>query len=306
MSAPDTSFLTNADPVAIDNLYQQYQANADSVDFGWRKFFEGFDLGTQKFESGDAISEDALKEIHVMNLIQGYRQRGHLFSKTNPLRQRRQYTPTLDIQNFGLETADLEKTFNAGHEVGKGPAKLKDIIALLEETYCQSIGCEFSYIRDPKRREWLQSRFEQTKNIPNLNTDEKRHFLKKLNQATVFENFLHTKYIGQKRFSLEGLECLVPALDAVVQYGAGLGVEEFVMGMAHRGRLNVLANIFNKTYSQIFGEFEGKVFQNETEEGFEDFEGDVKYHLGYSTDIDTASGKKYICAWPTTPHTSKR
>jgi 2-oxoglutarate dehydrogenase E1 component len=292
MSAPDTSFLTNADPVAIDNLYQQYQANADSVDFGWRKFFEGFDLGAQKFESGDAISEDALKEIHVMNLIQGYRQRGHLFSKTNPLRQRRQYTPTLDIQNFGLETADLDKTFNAGHEVGTGPAKLKDIIALLEQTYCESIGCEFSYIRDPKRRQWLQSRFEQTKNIPNLSTDEKRHFLKKLNQATVFENFLHTKYIGQKRFSLEGLECLIPALDAVVQYGAGLGVDEFVMGMAHRGRLNVLANIFNKTYSQIFGEFEGKVFQNETEEGFEDFEGDVKYHLGYSTDIDTASGKK--------------
>ncbi len=291
MSNPDVSFLHNADPSAIDNLYQQYQTNVESVDFGWRKFFEGFDLGAQKFESGAAISEDALKEINVLNLINGYRQRGHLFSKTNPLRQRRQYQPTLAIENFGLSEKDLDKTFNAGHELGLGSAKLKDIISLLEQTYCQSIGCEFTYIRDPKRRDWLQSRFEQTKNIPNLTTDEKRHFLKKLNQATVFENFIHTKYIGQKRFSLEGLECLIPALDAVVQYGAGLGVEEFVMGMAHRGRLNVLANIFNKTYSQIFAEFEGKVFQNETEEGFEDFEGDVKYHLGYSTDVKTASGK---------------
>ncbi|MCC7298868.1 MAG: 2-oxoglutarate dehydrogenase E1 component, partial [Bacteroidia bacterium] len=152
--------------------------------------------------------------------------------------------------------------------------------------YCQSIGCEYMYIREPRRRKWLQQRFEGTKNIPDLTVDEKRHFLEKLNQATVFENFIHTKYIGQKRFSVEGLECLIPALDAVIQYGAGLGVEEFVLGMAHRGRLNVLANIFNKTYSAIFSEFEGKVFQSD-----DSFEGDVKYHLGYSTDISTKSGK---------------
>ncbi len=188
-----------------------------------------------------------------------------------------------------MEQSDLEKSFNAGIEVGLGPAKLKDIIAKLHKTYCGSIGCEFSYIRDPKRRTWLQERFEQTQNVPNLTTDEKRHFLNKINQATVFENFLHKKYIGQKRFSLEGLEALIPALDAVIQYGAGLGVDEFVIGMAHRGRLNVLANIFNKTYSQIFSEFEGKVFQGGD---FDDFEGDVKYHLGYSVDVDTAAGKK--------------
>ncbi|MFZ9754429.1 MAG: 2-oxoglutarate dehydrogenase E1 component [Bacteroidia bacterium] len=285
----DTSYLLNADPAAIDQLYSQYQADKESVDFGWRKFFEGYDLGAGKYESGAAISEDALKEIHVMNLIQGYRQRGHLFSKTNPLRQRRSYSPSLDLVNFGLSQADLETTFQAGVEVGLGPAKLKDIVQLLETTYCGSVGCEFSYIRDPKRREWLQTRFEKTRNVPELTTDEKRHFLKKINQATVFENFLHKKYIGQKRFSLEGLEVLVPALDAVIQYGAGLGVEEFVMGMAHRGRLNVLANIFNKTYAQIFSEFEGKVFQGGD---FDDFEGDVKYHLGYSVNVDTASGKK--------------
>ncbi len=289
MSAPDTSYLMNADPSAIDNLYSQYQNDKESVDFGWRKFFEGFDLGAQKQPTGGMISDDAMKEIHVLNLIHAYRSMGHLFSKTNPLRQRRQYSPNLDIENFGLEKTDLEKTFNAGAEVGLGAAKLKDIITKLDKTYCQSIGCEFAYIRDPKRRKWLQDRFEGTQNIPNLTIDEKRHFLDKVNQATVFENFLHKKFIGQKRFSLEGLEALIPALDAVIQYGAGLGVDEFVLGMAHRGRLNVLANIFNKTYSQIFSEFEGKVFQGGD---FDDFEGDVKYHLGYSVDVDTAAGKK--------------
>ncbi|MBL7811363.1 MAG: 2-oxoglutarate dehydrogenase E1 component [Bacteroidetes bacterium] len=289
MSHPDPTYLLNADPAALENLYQQYTADKESVDFGWRKFFEGFDLGAHKFETSGGVSENAQKEISVLNLINAYRQRGHLFAKTNPLRERRQYTPTLDIENFGLQTADLETVFQAGTQVGLGPATLKDIVALLQQTYCQSIGCEFSYIRDPRRREWLQTRFEKTRNNPDLTVDEKRHFLKKLNQATVFENFIHTKYIGQKRFSVEGLECLIPALDAVIQYGAGLGVEEFVMGMAHRGRLNVLANVFNKKYSDIFGEFEGKVFQNEVDE---DFEGDVKYHLGYSTDVDTASGKK--------------
>jgi len=289
MSQHNTSYLQNADPAAIESMYQQYQSDKESVDFGWRKFFEGFDLGAQKYESGEVVSEDAVKEIQVLNLIHGYRQRGHLFSQTNPIRQRRNYTPNLDLENFGLEQSDLEKSFNAGIEIGLGQAKLKDIIAKLQKTYCSSIGCEFSYIRDPKRRGWLQDRFEQTQNVPNLTTDEKRHFLNKINQATVFENFLHKKYIGQKRFSLEGLEALIPALDAVIQYGSGLGVDEFVIGMAHRGRLNVLANIFNKTYSQIFSEFEGKVFQGGD---FDDFEGDVKYHLGYSVDVDTAAGKK--------------
>ncbi len=289
MSKQDTSFLQNADPSAIDHLYQQYQSDNESVDFGWRKFFEGFDLGTQKYENGGVVSEDALKEIHVLNLINAYRQKGHLFSQTNPIRQRRTYSPNLDIENFGLESGDLEKTFNAGVELGLGPAKLKDIVEKLKKTYCGSIGCEFTYIRDPHRRNWLQERFEKTQNTPELTIDEKRHFLGKINQATVFENFLHKKYIGQKRFSLEGLEALIPALDAVIQYGSGLGVEEFVLGMAHRGRLNVLANIFNKTYAQIFSEFEGKVFQGGD---FDDFEGDVKYHLGYSVDVNTAAGKK--------------
>lgn len=284
------SYVSNADVSAIDNLHQQYLQNPESVDYGWQKFFEGFDFGyNQQFAKGktNAISEDALKEINVLNLIQGYRTRGHLFTKTNPVRNRRQYTPTLAIENFGLQTADLEKSFTAGAELGLGSAKLKDIINHLEQTYCQSIGAEFMFVREPQKLAWLKQKMEGTKNTPQLSMDEKRHILSKLNQATVFENFLHTKFVGQKRFSLEGLETLIPALEFVIQYGADMGVEEFVLGMAHRGRLNVLANILNKTYDEIFKEFEGKSAEDE---GI--FEGDVKYHMGYSSEIKTNTGKK--------------
>lgn len=284
------SYISNADVSAIDQLHQQYLQNPESVEYGWQKFFEGFDFGyKQQFANGksNAISEDALKEINVLNLIQGYRTRGHLFTKTNPVRERRQYSPTLAIENFGLQAADLEKTFTAGSEIGLGSAKLKDIIAHLEQTYCQSIGAEFMFVREPQKLAWLKSKMEKSKNTPQLSMDEKRHILSKLNQATVFENFLHTKFVGQKRFSLEGLETLIPALEFVIQYGADLGVEEFVLGMAHRGRLNVLANILNKTYDEIFKEFEGKSAEDE---GI--FEGDVKYHMGYSSEIKTNSGKK--------------
>jgi 2-oxoglutarate dehydrogenase E1 component len=283
------SYLSNAEVAVIDNLYEQYKNNPDSVEFGWKKFFEGFDLGHQRYTGNGkaAASEDFIKEINVLNLIRGYRQRGHLFTQTNPVRQRRQYTPTLDIENFGLEKADLEKTFHAGVEIGIGAAKLKDIITHLQQTYCNSIGAEFIFIREPQKVQWIQTKMESTRNIPNLSISEKEHILSKLNQATVFENFLHTKYVGQKRFSLEGLETLIPALDAVIHYGADLGVKEFVLGMAHRGRLNVLANIMNKTYEEIFKEFEGKAYEDD---GL--FEGDVKYHLGYSSDIFTPNGKK--------------
>ncbi|MCF8254158.1 MAG: 2-oxoglutarate dehydrogenase E1 component [Bacteroidia bacterium] len=284
------SYISNADVSAIDQLHQQYLQNPDSVDFGWKKFFEGFDFGFNQnigSSKGTAVSEDALKEINVLNLIHGYRQRGHLFTNTNPVRERRQYEPSLEIERFGLQKADLEKSFNAGTEIGLGSAKLKDIVAHLKETYCQSIGAEYMFVRQPQKLDWLKKKMEGTKNTPNLNIEEKRHILSKLNQATIFENFLHTKFVGQKRFSLEGLETLIPALDFVINYGAELGVEEFVMGMAHRGRLNVLANILNKTYDEIFKEFEGKSAEDD---GI--FEGDVKYHMGFSSQIKTRTGKK--------------
>lgn len=284
------SYVSNADVNVIDDLYQQYKADENAVDFGWKKFFEGFEMGQQKFNGntkGVAVTENFIKEINVLNLIEGYRTRGHLFTKTNPVRERRKYTPTLSIENFGLEPKDLDATFNAGVEVGLGAAKLKDIIALLEQTYCGSIGAEYRYVREPKALKWLQEKMENSRNTPNLNIEQKRHILSKINQATVFENFIHTKFVGQKRFSLEGLENMIPALDEVIQYGAELGVEEFVLGMAHRGRLNVLANILGKSYADIFKEFEGKSAEDE---GI--FEGDVKYHLGYTSEIETRNKQK--------------
>jgi len=281
------SYLSNADPAYIEQLYEQYLSNPALVDFGWQKFFEGFDLGTGKNNAigQNLMSDDALKEINVLNLINAYRSRGHLFTKTNPVRARRTYLPNLDITHFNLQNTDLEKIFNAGHEINIGPAKLIDIISYLEETYCKHIGVEYMYVTDPEKLKWLIEKIEKNKNQPILAPSEKKQALNKLNQATVFENFLHTKFIGQKRFSLEGLECLIPCLDTVINYGAEKGVEHFFLGMAHRGRLNVLANIFNKTYTEIFQEFEGKVFQNA------EFEGDVKYHLGYHTVQKTSSGK---------------
>jgi 2-oxoglutarate dehydrogenase E1 component len=281
------TYLSNASTAYIETLYEQYKADPSSVDFGWQKFFEGFELG----RSSDATSvtmdtpDHFFKEINVLNLINGYRTRGHLFTKTNPVRERRKYYPGKDLSTFGLSDADLETVFNAGVEVGLGPAKLKDIVALLEQTYCQSIGVEYKYIRDPEKIKWFESRMESSRNTPDYSLDQKKQILKKLNQAVVFENFLGTKFLGQKRFSLEGAETLIPTLDSVINKGAELGIEEFVIGMAHRGRLNVLANIMNKTYKNIFKEFEG--IYNEDDP----FGGDVKYHLGYSTDIQTPDGK---------------
>ncbi|MCB0409204.1 MAG: 2-oxoglutarate dehydrogenase E1 component, partial [Flavobacteriales bacterium] len=275
------SYLSNADGAVIEDYYQQYLNNPESVSEGWKKFFEGFEFARKNYETD--VPEGFDKEFKVLDLINGYRSRGHLFTKTNPVRTRRQYSPTLAIENFGLEKSDLETVFQAGNEVGIGPAKLSEIIAHLEETYCQSIGIEYTYIRKPEEVKWIKDKLE-VKNRLKFSNEEKKHVLKKLNQAVVFEQFLHKKFVGQKRFSLEGNEALIPALDALVELGAKIGIKEFIVGMAHRGRLNVLANIFNKTYENIFSEFEGKEYEDNL------FDGDVKYHLGYSCDITTDNG----------------
>ena len=282
------SYLNNANSAYIDSLYYSYKEDPNSVDFGWQKFFEGFDFGRGS-EAGVVSAETPdhfLKEIKVLNLINGYRQRGHLFTKTNPVRERRAYFPGKELITFGLDDSDLETVFNAGVEVGIGPAKLKNILALVEQTYCQSIGVEYKYVRNPEKLKWFELRMESERNTPNFGFETKKRILAKLNEAVVFENFLGTKFLGQKRFSLEGAEAVIPALDSIIQKGAELGIEEFVIGMAHRGRLNVLANIMHKTYKDIFSEFEGKGFDANTP-----FGGDVKYHMGYSTDVKTDSGK---------------
>ena len=284
--ADQFSYLSNSSPEFVENLYRSYKEDPDNVDPEWQRFFEGFDFA-QSFGSDIAVPEGggiAKKEIHVLNLIQGYRTRGHLFTKTNPVRERRKYVPTLDLYTFDLEPSDLETVFQAGVEVGLGPAKLKDIIAHLQETYCQSIGAEYKYVRQPEIVKWMSDRMESTKNTPSYSLEKKKHLLHKLNEAVIFEKFLGTKFVGQKRFSLEGAESLIPAMDAVIEKGASLGIKEFVIGMAHRGRLNVLANILRKEYDEIFSEFEGKSYESSV------FQGDVKYHMGFSADIETSDG----------------
>ena len=280
------SFLGNGDVVAIEELFQQYLKDANSVEPDWRQFFAGFEFARKNYEDAGEIPQNVRKEFDVISLINAYRSRGHLFTQTNPVRERRKYAPTLDIENFGLGQADLETVFQAGSQLGIGASKLKDIVAHLTQTYCQSIGAEYMYIRTPEIIKWLQDKMEGSKNTPKFSLDEKKVILNKLNQAVVFENFLHTKFVGQKRFSLEGAETAIPALDAVCEKGADLGIEDFVIGMAHRGRLNVLANILNKTYNDIFTEFEGRPSEDSV------FDGDVKYHMGYSSDQKSNNGKQ--------------
>ena len=280
------SYLSNAEPAFVEAMYSQYQADPESVDHSWRKFFEGFDFARTNYSEATVPAEGVLKEILVFNMINGYRMRGHLFTRTNPVRERRKYYPPLSLETFGLSDADLDTVFQTGSEVGLGPAKLRDIVELLDTTYCQSLGAEYMYVRSPRKVKWLQERMESTRNVPDFSLDDKKHILHKLNEAVVFESFLGKKYVGQKRFSLEGAETLIPALDAVIEDGADKGIQEFIIGMAHRGRLNVLVNTLGKTYDDVFAEFEGQVKESDV------FDGDVKYHMGYSTTVTTENDKK--------------
>ena len=295
------SYLSNVDSAWLDDLYQQYQKDPASVETGWARFFEGFDFAKALNEeprvgvvssvvematNAAGGNERFQKEFRVLELINAYRTRGHLFTDTNPVRERRKYTPTLALENFQLSEADLDTVFTAGNEVGIGPGKLREIVALLEQTYCSSIGVEFKYIRDPEKISWLRERMEGTRNTPSFSLDQKKEILEKLNEAVVFEKFLGKKFIGAKRFSIEGAEVLIPALDTVIEHGAELGITEYVIGMAHRGRLNVLANTMRKSYDAIFSEFEGKDYDDAL------VEGDVKYHMGYSSLVTTNTGKE--------------
>lgn len=282
------SSVGNQELGAIEDLYQAYIENPDSVAESWRQFFAGFEFARTNY-SGKTTSvkaEHLDKEFAILNLIHAYRQRGHLFTKTNPVRARRKYLPTLEIENFGLEKTDLEITFQAGNDIGIGPAKLKDIIEHLEATYCSSIGVEYVYMRHPEVIQWLKQRMESTRNSQEFTPEKRKHFYYHLKLAVGFENFIHKKFVGQKRFSLEGAEALIPALDSVIERGAELGIEEFIIGMAHRGRLNVLANILEKPYENIFKEYTGKEYEDDISQG------DVKYHLGYENEVVTDFGKK--------------
>jgi len=297
------SFLNAAHTNFFAELYDTYLKDPDSLEPSWRAFFQGFDFGLESSldglgiaagPDGSAILPEGLeagmpdtmsKEFRVVDLINAYRSRGHLFTRTNPVRARRTYRPTLDIQNFGLDESDLDTVFKAGSIIGIDPKPLREIVGHLERIYCDSIGVEYMYIRTPERIQWVQSWLNKNDNHPSFDPDEKRYILRKLSQAVSFESFLHTKYVGQKRFSLEGGETLIPALDIIIEKAADKGVKQFVVGMAHRGRLNVLTNIFGKSPKDIFSEFDGKDYEEAI------FDGDVKYHLGWTSRRETDNGK---------------
>ena len=282
------SQVGNQEIGAIEDLYKAYLEDPENVDASWKAFFKGFEFARQAWADTET-PEDCKhldKEFKILNLIHGYRQRGHLFTRTNPVRTRRTYSPTLDIENFGLSDTDLDTVFQAGNEIGISPASLRDIVAHLETTYCESIGVEYLFMRKPEVINWLRERMESTKNQQVFTDENRKHIFYHLKLAVGFENFIHKKFVGQKRFSLEGTETLIPAMDAIIERGAELGIKEFVIGMSHRGRLNVLANILEKPYKNIFKEFYGTEF----EEGIA--LGDVKYHLGYENDVTTDHGHK--------------
>ncbi len=291
----DFSYITNSHPAYIESLYSDFSKDPDSVDIELRKFFEGFDFAVSETNgktNGTAVVEIPLqniqldKEFSVYQLILAYRNKGHLVAKTNPIRERKDRHANLDLKYFSLDEKDLQTEFIAGKFIGLGKAKLQDIITHLRKCYTQSVGVEFGSLNDSKKINWIIDAAEN-KMVATIPLDQKRRILQKLNEGVMFEKFLHTKYIGQKRFSLEGGESTIAALDAIINTASENDVQEVVIGMAHRGRLNILANILGKTYEQIFTEFEGNAIQDTTMGS-----GDVKYHMGFSSEIETSAGKR--------------
>lgn len=291
----DFSYITSAHPSYIESLYQDYAGNPASIDPELRKFFEGFDFAQN---GGSALTNSAKmngnpataapsnldKEFAVYNLIQSYRRRGHLLADTNPIRKRRDRHAQLELADFGLSDADLDSAFSAGKALNIEGKTLREIVERLRRLYCGHVGVELAYINNFDTYTWVRDRYEAMM-AATLPAETKRRILEKLNEGVIFEKFLHTKYIGQKRFSLEGGESAIAALDTIINNAAAADVQEVIIGMAHRGRLNVLANTLGKTYKQIFTEFEGIAPANTMGSG------DVKYHLGFRSDITTPGGQ---------------
>lgn len=290
----DFQYITNSHPSYIENLYHDFVKDPESVDEDMRKFFEGFDFAVANGNTEAPAQAGGLKDVPanlekefaVYRLISGYRKKGHLIADTNPIRQRKDRHANLELVDYGLSDADLDQSFEAGKFVRLGRASLRDILALLKRSYAHHVGVEFSAVNDKVKIGWMINAMENDFHKP-LPLEQKERILRKLNQGVMFEKFLHTKYVGQKRFSLEGGETTIAALDAIINVGSAHDVQEVMIGMAHRGRLNVLANIMGKTYEQIFTEFEGTSLPDSTMGS-----GDVKYHLGYSSEVETESGKK--------------
>ncbi|MBT8485524.1 MAG: 2-oxoglutarate dehydrogenase E1 component [Phycisphaerales bacterium] len=280
----------------LDAMYERWQKDPSTLDDRWRTFFQGFDLAVQRpplAADGGAPALPAAgamvahtKQGKVDSLVYHYRDIGHLAAELDPLGSVRPHPEYLELASFGLAESDLDETFDPGHLPLSNPASLRTIIDLLRDTYCRHVGVEYMHIQHRERRRWLQERMESVRNQPPFPTPEKMRILGELIEADGFENFLHTRYRGKKRFGLDGGETLIPMLDELAEFGPDHGVEEYTLAMAHRGRLNVLVNILRKTYDQIFTEFEEAWTEDFIEGG-----GDVKYHRGYSGDFTTSDGQ---------------
>jgi len=290
----DLSYVTGPNPAYIESLYNEFSKDASTVDPEWKKFFEGFDFAIAQSTNGHAAAatkspadgDHLAKEIGVFELIRAYRKRGHLAATTNPIRARKDRHAQLELERFNLTEADLGTTFFAGRFVGKKDAPLSEIVTHLRMLYTSNVGIQYTYINDTERVRWVQKNYEELMKKP-FTIEERRRILEKVNEGVIFEKFLNTKFIGQKRFGLEGGENTIPALDRIINDAADAGVEEVVIGMAHRGRLNILTNTLKKTYEQVFSEFEGNMPEDMTMGS-----GDVKYHLGFHSNISTPGGKE--------------
>ncbi|HWB53481.1 MAG TPA: 2-oxoglutarate dehydrogenase E1 component [Tepidisphaeraceae bacterium] len=287
-------FINRANADYIERLYQTYKSDPRLLEPHWKAFFAGFDLGNARAgTSPAAMFSDEAREwsqpnltVDAGDLVHSYRELGHFIANLDPLGHHRPNHPLLDLQQFGLTLNDLDRPVGQTSFLGKTDGTVRDLLEKLRLTYCSTIGVEYLSIADKTQREWLQQRIEPSFNHPACGGDECKAILYQIVAAQGFEEYLETKYVGQKRFSLEGAESLIPMMNAMVDDGAELGVEEIVIGMAHRGRLNVLAHVLNKRYELILSEFEGKAANPVGGDG------DVKYHLGYSNDRITRSGKK--------------
>ena len=277
------TFATRQNLDLLEDSYQRWKADPNSVDGYWQAFFEGLELSG--FVPVAKITGDE-SQTAVVRLIFAYRDLGHFLAHLDPLTPPPATHPLLELSQFGLSESDLDREFDTSAFHGTPRATLRDLITILKETYCRTIGYEFSHIQDINVRAWIRERIEPRRSRPNMVRRQRLRVLMNLHYAELFEKFLHTRYVGQKRFSLEGAETLIPILDALVEKGPELGVQEFILGMAHRGRLNVLANTLHKPYQEIFAEFEDN-FSPDSIDG----DGDVKYHLGFSSDVQTSSGK---------------
>ena len=273
----------------IEEQYRLWQSDPAKVARDWQFFFQGFELASAR-ESEVALvcDEDQVsRQSRVETLIHRYRDLGHLLACLDPLAVCPTDHPLLNLAAFNLTEDDLEREFHTQLFPGKDLASLREILAALRETYCRSVGVEYMHMQDPAERQWLQERMEPRRNRPALSKDEKIRILQKLYQASLFERFLHKRYLGQTRFSLEGAEALIPMLDTLLTEVAEQGCSEVILGMAHRGRLNVQVNVLGKSFEEVFCEFESN-YDPDTIFGA----GDVKYHNGFLADLKTAGDRQ--------------